>query len=177
MKKKIAVIFGGKSPEHEVSIESAKTVCAKLREAGFVVLPFYAPREGAWRLVRLADLLAGRPLKGPALEPSLGSGCFLKAGGGRVKPDAAFPIIHGSTGEDGVLQGFLELLGLRAEPLHVALEGVLRFLGAGGLLQDLLRIDVSDLQRLRLRGAGGQREDQRQGSERGASHGRVLRWG
>jgi len=112
MKKKIAVIFGGKSPEHEVSIESAKTVCAKLREAGFVVLPFYAPREGAWRLVRLADLLAGRPLKGPALEPSLGSGCFLKAGGGRVKPDAAFPIIHGSTGEDGVLQGFLELLGL-----------------------------------------------------------------
>ena len=35
MKKKIAVIFGGKSPEHEVSIESAKTVCAKLRQAGF----------------------------------------------------------------------------------------------------------------------------------------------
>jgi len=39
MKKKIAVIFGGKSPEHEVSIESAKTVCARLREAGFAVLP------------------------------------------------------------------------------------------------------------------------------------------
>lgn len=112
MKKKIAVIFGGKSPEHEVSIESAKTVCARLRAAGFAVLPFYAPREGAWRLVALADLLAGRPLKGPALEPSIGAGCFLKAGGGRVKPDAAFPIIHGSTGEDGVLQGFLELLGL-----------------------------------------------------------------
>ena len=59
MKKKIAVIFGGKSPEHEVSIESAKTVCAKLRQAGFAVLPFYAPREGAWRLVGLAALTAG----------------------------------------------------------------------------------------------------------------------
>ncbi|HCC46602.1 MAG TPA: D-alanine--D-alanine ligase A [Elusimicrobia bacterium] len=112
MKKKIAVIFGGKSPEHEVSIESAKTVCAKLEKAGFTALPFYAPRAGAWRLVKLPDLIAGRRLAGPELEPSLGGGFFMKKGGGRVKPDALFPIIHGSTGEDGALQGFLELLGL-----------------------------------------------------------------
>lgn len=112
MKKKIGVIFGGRSPEHEVSIESAKTVCAKLSEAGFLPLPFYAPRRGAWRLVKASDLLAGRPLKGPELEPSLGRGCFVKKGGGTIKPDALFPIIHGSTGEDGVLQGLLELAGL-----------------------------------------------------------------
>ncbi|MDD2806678.1 MAG: D-alanine--D-alanine ligase [Elusimicrobiales bacterium] len=112
MRKKIAVVFGGKSPEHEVSIESAKTVCAKLEAAGFSVLPFYAPRAGAWRLVKLADLLAGRRLSGPELEPSLGAGCFLKRGGGRVKPDAMFPIVHGSTGEDGAMQGFFELAGL-----------------------------------------------------------------
>jgi len=112
MKQKIAVIFGGKSPEHEVSVESAKTVCVKLKAAGFAVLPFYAPRAGAWRLVKLADLLAGRRLAGPELEPSLGGGCFVKKGGGRVRPAALFPIIHGSTGEDGVLQGLLELVGL-----------------------------------------------------------------
>jgi len=113
MKKKIvAVIFGGKSPEHEVSIESAKTVCAKMAKAGFSVLPFYAPRQGAWRLVKTADLLAGRALKGPEIEPSLGGGCFVKKGGGRLKPDALFPIIHGSTGEDGVLQGLMELTGI-----------------------------------------------------------------
>ncbi len=112
MKKTIAVIFGGKSPEHEVSIESAKTVCAKLEAAGFRALPFYAPREGAWRLVKLADLAAGRALKGPELEPSLARGCFLKKGGGTVRPHALFPIIHGSTGEDGVLQGLMELLGI-----------------------------------------------------------------
>ncbi len=112
MKKKIAVVFGGRSPEHEVSIESAKTVCARLAEGGFTVLPFYAPRRGPWRLVKASDLAAGRPLKGPELEPSLGEGCFLKKGGGRVRPDAMFPIVHGSTGEDGVMQGFFELAGL-----------------------------------------------------------------
>ena len=112
MKKKIGVIFGGRSSEHEVSIESAKTVCAKLEKAGFSVLPFYAPRAGAWRLVKVSDLLAGRKLAGTEIEPSLGGGCFIKKGGGRLKPDALFPIIHGSTGEDGVLQGLMELTGI-----------------------------------------------------------------
>ena len=112
MKKKIGVIFGGRSSEHEVSIESAKTVCAKLEKAGFAVLPFYAPRAGAWRLVKVKDLLAGGRLAGPEIEPSLGGGCFVKKGGARLRPDALFPIIHGSTGEDGVLQGLMELTGI-----------------------------------------------------------------
>ncbi len=112
MKKTIGVIFGGKSPEHEVSIESAKTVCAKFEAAGFRVVPVYVPRAGAWRLPALGDLLAGRPLKGPEIEPALGKGCFVKEGGGSFRPHALFPIIHGSTGEDGVLQGLLELLGI-----------------------------------------------------------------
>ena len=112
MKKKIGVIFGGKSPEHEVSIESAKTVCTKLEAAGFSALPLYAPRAGAWRLVKLRALVSGGKLEGPEIEPSLGRGCFLKKGGGTVKPDVVFPIIHGSTGEDGALQGFLELAGI-----------------------------------------------------------------
>lgn len=111
MKKKIGVIFGGRSSEHEVSIESAKTVCAELQKAGFAPLPLYAPRKGAWRLVKAADLLAGR-LAGAEIELSIGRGVFLKKGGGVLRPDALFPIIHGSTGEDGVLQGFMELSGL-----------------------------------------------------------------
>lgn len=111
MKKKIGVIFGGKSSEHEVSIESAKTVCAGLERAGFTVLPLYVPRSGAWRLVKPGGLSAGR-LPGTEIEPSLAGACFVKKGGGKVKPDAMFPIIHGSTGEDGVLQGLLELLGI-----------------------------------------------------------------
>ncbi|MDA8132722.1 MAG: D-alanine--D-alanine ligase [Elusimicrobia bacterium] len=111
MKKKIGVIFGGRSSEHEVSVESAKTVCAELANAGFAVFPLYAPRAGAWRLVKPADLLAGR-LRGTEIEPSLGGACFVKKGGGRLKPDALFPIVHGTTGEDGALQGFMELAGI-----------------------------------------------------------------
>ncbi|HBA60487.1 MAG TPA: D-alanine--D-alanine ligase A, partial [Elusimicrobia bacterium] len=124
MKKKIAVVFGGRSPEHEVSIESAKTVCAKLVSAGFAVLPFYAPRRGAWRLVQLKALLKNKPLTGPELEPSLAGGCFLKRGGGKVRPDAVFPIIHGSTGEDGVLQGLLEMLELPYTGCNVTASAV-----------------------------------------------------
>ncbi len=112
MKKTIGVIFGGRSPEHEVSIESAKTVCAGLERAGFKAVPLYVPRAGGWRLVKLKTLLAGAALSGPVIEPSLAAGGFVKKGGGRVKPYALFPIIHGSTGEDGVLQGLLELLEL-----------------------------------------------------------------
>ena len=112
MKKRIGVIFGGRSPEHEVSIESAKTVCAGLEKAGFKALPLYAPRSGGWRLVALRDLLAGGRLSGTEIEPSLASGGFVKKNGGRVGLDALFPIIHGSTGEDGALQGLLELLGV-----------------------------------------------------------------
>ena len=111
-KKTVAVVFGGKSPEHEVSVESAKTICAGLAGAGFSVLAFNAPRSGAWRLVRVSDLLSGRRLAGPEIEPSLGGSCFVKKGGGRLRPDVLFPIIHGSTGEDGVLQGLLELAGI-----------------------------------------------------------------
>ncbi|MEK7721275.1 MAG: D-alanine--D-alanine ligase family protein [Elusimicrobiota bacterium] len=125
MKKKIiGVIFGGKSPEHEVSIESAKTVCAGLEKADFSVLPFYAPRSGAWRLVKVKDLLSGGRLAGPEIEPSLGGGCFVKKGGGRIKPDALFPIIHGSTGEDGTLQGLLELTGIPYAGCGVAASAV-----------------------------------------------------
>ncbi|MCX5793780.1 MAG: D-alanine--D-alanine ligase [Elusimicrobia bacterium] len=111
-KKTIGVIFGGKSPEHEVSIESAKTVCLELRKAGFSVLPLYAPRAGGWQLVALEALTAGKKLSGPAVEPSFGAGCLVMRGGRRLRVDAIFPIIHGVTGEDGVLQGALELLGL-----------------------------------------------------------------
>jgi D-alanine-D-alanine ligase len=124
MKKKVGVIFGGRSPEHEVSIESAKTVCAGLEKAGFAVLPIYVPRSGGWRLVKSAALRVGGKLAGPQLEPSLAGACFIKKGGGRVKPDALFPIIHGSTGEDGVLQGLLETLRIPYAGCGVAASAV-----------------------------------------------------
>lgn len=108
MKKKIGVIYGGRSAEHEVSIESAKNVVKNLVLAGYRVTPVYIPRRGAWRL---AAPEAVKGVKGGKVEPSFEKEGFL-LNGKLLKLDAVFPIVHGSTGEDGVLQGFLELLGL-----------------------------------------------------------------
>ncbi|MBU2572613.1 MAG: D-alanine--D-alanine ligase [Elusimicrobia bacterium] len=110
MKKNIGVIFGGRSAEHEVSIESAKTVVKNLSLAGYAVSRIYIPRRGAWRLVSPAAFAGGR-LAGADMEPSFEKESFTLAGR-PFRLDAVFPLVHGSTGEDGILQGFLELLGL-----------------------------------------------------------------
>ncbi len=110
MKKHIGVIFGGKSAEHEVSIGSAKTVVDNLTQAGYKVTPIYIPRRGAWRMAAPGTISAGK-LRGGNIEPSFERENFL-LDGRPLKLDAVFPLIHGSTGEDGILQGFLELLGL-----------------------------------------------------------------
>ena len=110
MKKKIGVIYGGRSTEHEVSIESAKTVVKNLSLAGYKTTPIYIPQRGAWRLAA-PETVSGGKLKGGKIEASFEKESFMLEG--RVlKLDAVFPLIHGSTGEDGILQGFLELLGL-----------------------------------------------------------------
>ena len=64
MKKNIGVIFGGRSAEHEVSIESAKTVVKNLGLAGYAVKPIYIQQRGAWRLAAPEALAKGGKLKG-----------------------------------------------------------------------------------------------------------------
>ncbi len=110
MKKNIGVIFGGRSAEHEVSIESAKAVVRNLSQAGYKVSPIYVPQRGAWRPAS-PETISGGKLAGGRIEPSFEKGCFM-LDGRPLKLDAVFPLIHGSTGEDGILQGFLELLDL-----------------------------------------------------------------
>ncbi len=87
---RIAVLGGGRSSEHEVSIASAASVAAGLREAGFEVLPVDISHDGVWRH-------AGEEL---ALFP----------GRGFPGADLVFPVLHGPFGEDGTVQGLLETL-------------------------------------------------------------------
>ncbi len=84
------MLSGGRSSEHEVSLASGAAVRAGLAEAGHEVLDVHLTREGAW-------LHAGAPV---TLTPA----------GGLLGADAAFPILHGPFGEDGTVQGLLELL-------------------------------------------------------------------
>jgi D-alanine-D-alanine ligase len=87
---RVAVLAGGRSSEHEVSLDSAAAVREGLAAAGHEVLPVTIERSGAWEY-------DGEPL---TLEP----------GGGLLGADAVWGVLHGPFGEDGTLQGLLELL-------------------------------------------------------------------
>lgn len=84
----VAVLSGGRSSEHEISLLSGKAVAAGLSEAGFEVVEITISREGAWT-----------GPDGPVL---------LEPGAGMEGIDVVFPALHGPFGEDGVIQGALE---------------------------------------------------------------------
>ncbi len=87
---KVAVLAGGRSSEHEVSLASGAAVRAGLQEAGHEPLEVELARDGTWRC------------DGAEVE--------LRAGRGLLGADVAFPVLHGPFGEDGTVQGLLELL-------------------------------------------------------------------
>jgi D-alanine-D-alanine ligase len=88
---RVAVLHGGRSSEHEVSLASAEAAIGGLAAAGHEVVPVLLEREGGWR--------------GPD-----GGALSLVPGGGLLGVDVAFPVLHGPFGEDGTVQGLLELL-------------------------------------------------------------------
>jgi D-alanine-D-alanine ligase len=90
--RRVAVLGGGRSSEHEVSLASAASVGAGLREAGHQVVPIEVGRDGVWR--RGGEELAVRP------------------GRGLGDADVVFPVLHGPFGEDGTVQGLLECLDI-----------------------------------------------------------------
>jgi D-alanine-D-alanine ligase len=87
---RVAVLAGGRSSEHEVSLDSAASVREGVAAAGHDVLAVTIERSGEWR--------------------HDGEAVSLRPGGGLLGADAVFPVLHGPFGEDGTLQGLLELL-------------------------------------------------------------------
>jgi D-alanine-D-alanine ligase len=88
--QRVAVLAGGRSSEHEVSLASGASVAAGLGEAGYQVQSIEIDRDGVWR----------RDGEEVALAP----------GRGLAGSDVAFPVLHGPFGEDGTVQGLLECL-------------------------------------------------------------------
>jgi D-alanine-D-alanine ligase len=110
MVQRVAVLFGGKSGEHEVSVTSARSVMAALDRERWEVVPIAIAADGAWIDTGTTEL---------GLEEGLarfdGGTDLLKASAALASLascDAAFPLVHGKNGEDGTLQGFLELAGI-----------------------------------------------------------------
>ncbi|MGI8588426.1 MAG: D-alanine--D-alanine ligase family protein [Chloroflexia bacterium] len=124
---RVAVLFGGQSEEHAVSLASATSVMRALDQANYEVVPVGITREGRW--------LAGgdplRRLRGGEASESLreddspeehalavgsagpaGLGAVVAAGQSLGSVDVVFPVLHGPHGEDGTIQGMLELAGI-----------------------------------------------------------------
>lgn len=111
---KLAVLFGGRSGEHEVSIVSARSMMAAVDGEKFEVIPVYISPEGSWYF--WAGFLQGVPRPGPkdpvyvpVPDPSQRAFLSRMDGGGEIEADVVFPLLHGPYGEDGTIQGLLEL--------------------------------------------------------------------
>ena len=124
-KIRLAVLYGGRSAEHSVSVVSARSVIEALDPERFEVVPVGITREGAWVLPATSPLELSAPEGGLpeveaagteiALRPEQRAGALVPAGGGPEQLgtiDVVLPILHGPYGEDGTVQGLLELADL-----------------------------------------------------------------
>ena len=116
--KNILVIFGGVSPEHDVSIKSAKTIIGSLGK--HTAIPLYITREGRWLIYDgKADNIEGinwEKYGTPAMiSPDRTNRGLVRIVGDKFRTvlvDLVFPVLHGRQGEDGAVQGLCELAGL-----------------------------------------------------------------
>lgn len=117
--KSIVVFFGGVSVEHEISVLSARNVTSSLIKAGFGVCGVGIDRKGRWGLFHEEELLdfisKNQEVtfdESRVVLPVPGGGCdralYAVSGSRYVRVDCAFPILHGTLGEDGTIQGIFE---------------------------------------------------------------------
>jgi D-alanine-D-alanine ligase len=113
---KVGILFGGRSAEHEVSLVSAQGVMAAMDTDRFQPVPIGVSRTGTWLTpVQTEQALARiRSERLKALEEPLGDGILYRTQALTAlrRVDIVFPLIHGTNGEDGTLQGLLELVGV-----------------------------------------------------------------
>ncbi|HZY80691.1 MAG TPA: D-alanine--D-alanine ligase family protein [Cyclobacteriaceae bacterium] len=109
-KKKVAILFGGRSVEHGVSINSARNIFEYIDKDRFEPVPFGISTQGAWFL---NTSVSKEIEKGEPLSLSLdGTKPTWKAGGKSLQIDVAFPVLHGTDGEDGSIQGLLKSMSV-----------------------------------------------------------------
>ncbi|HXG50087.1 MAG TPA: D-alanine--D-alanine ligase [candidate division Zixibacteria bacterium] len=148
-KLRVAVLYGGKSAEHEISLISARNVVAAMDRRKYRVEAIAIDGRGRWYLDERQRLLSGGARRVPARRAGTLLAVLPGGGGRSLIPvsahralqaiDVVFPVLHGPFGEDGTVQGLLELMDLP-------------FVGAG-VLGSALGMDKDVMKRL-LRDAG-----------------------
>ena len=114
MKKlRVGIIFGGRSGEHEVSVTSAASIFKHIDRNKYEPVPIRIEKDGSWSFPRqeptasnvaeaIAQARTAQPDAAATSDPALGA----------LKLDVVFPVLHGPYGEDGTIQGLLEMAGL-----------------------------------------------------------------
>ena len=135
MKKlSVCVLFGGISPEHDVSLRSAESVLNNMDPEKYNIFPVGITKDGDWVLYNSTDyskLPSGEWLDNPnnrraAISPVRGQGLLSFGGDCVVREwiDVVFPVLHGENGEDGAMQGLLQMAGIPYVGPHVAASAV-----------------------------------------------------
>jgi D-alanine-D-alanine ligase len=114
---RVGVLFGGRSGEHEVSLASAASVIRGLDPDKYEAVPIGITKDGHWLIGEgavkmLPDVLKGGRRVMLAADPTDAALVPLDRGAGAQRLDVIFPVMHGTFGEDGTIQGMLELAGL-----------------------------------------------------------------
>ncbi|HEX6010150.1 MAG TPA: D-alanine--D-alanine ligase family protein [Actinomycetota bacterium] len=124
MRRRVVLLFGGRSAEHEISVISARSVFDALDRDRYEVVAIGVTRDGRWQLMPSGppalpgdsshSLPAVEPSPGEevALDQEPGAHAVVAADGSRTEIDVVFPVMHGPYGEDGSIQGFLEMAGV-----------------------------------------------------------------
>lgn len=130
----VCILFGGISPEHAVSLRSAESVLNHIDKEKYHVLPVGITRDGRWiyfggtdYAMLPAETWTSAPGCCPAaISPVRGQG-LLRFSGDTVSAtpiDVVFPVLHGENGEDGAMQGLLQMAGIPYVGPHVAASAV-----------------------------------------------------
>lgn len=123
-RKRVLLLFGGESSEHDVSISSARNVYAAIDDEKYDVLLCYIDRQGKWWALETFGMQIDTHGV-PQLIPALGSGGFVTMPGQTIiNPDVILPILHGKNGEDGSVQGLAQLLHIPIVGCDIAASAV-----------------------------------------------------
>ena len=114
---RVGVLFGGRSGEHEVSLASAASVIRGMDPDKYEPVPIGITKEGHWLMgagaqKMLPDVLKGGQRVMMTADPTDAALVRLDGSGGGQRIDVVFPVMHGTFGEDGTIQGLLDLAGL-----------------------------------------------------------------
>jgi D-alanine-D-alanine ligase len=141
-KLRVAILFGGQSAEHEISMISARNIAAAIDRTKYEVVAIAIDKQGRWFLDERAVLLSGketavrtsRGLAPAAVVPGRGRSAVMRLSPRRLRSDVdvVFPVLHGPFGEDGTVQGLLKLA-------HVPFVGAGVLGSAVGMDKDIMK--------------------------------------